>query len=103
MANKKQIEEAINLINAQTKESLTVSTVAKTLTSGTYGTNSRALIQCQDANIRFWLDGSTPTTSAGHILYIGEYLELHGTTELANFKAIRDDATDAVLAVSYFK
>lgn len=103
MANKKQIEEAINLISAQTKESLTVSSTAKTLTSAVYGTYTRALIQCQDANIRFWLDGSTPDTSTGHVLYKGEWMELHGSTELTNFKAIRDDSTDAVLAVSYFK
>ena len=92
----------VNLIDAQTKESLTVSTVAKTLTSGTYGSNNRAFIQCQDANVRYWLDGSTPTTSEGHILYKGEALELHGSTELTNFKVIRDDSVDAVLAVSYF-
>ena len=103
MANALQIEVGSNLIEAQTKESITVSTVAKTLTSGTYGNNSRAFIQCQGANVRYWLDGSTPTTSSGHILYVGDTLTLHTAVELANFKAIRDDSTDAVLAVSYFK
>ena len=103
MANKKQIEEAINFIDAKVKEQITVSTVVKTLTSDTYGTYTRALIQCQDANIRFWVTGDAPSSSSGHILYNGDCLELHGSIELGNFKAIRDNGTDAVLAVSYFK
>lgn len=97
------MEEALNLIDAQAKEEITVSSTAKTLTSATYGNYTRALIQCQDANVRYWLDGSTPTTTSGYVLYRGEYLELHSATELENFKAIRDDSTDAVLAVSYYK
>jgi hypothetical protein len=103
MANRRQIEEAINLIEAKTKEELAISTVAKTLTAAVYGTYTRALIQCQDADVRFWLDGSTPTTTSGHTLTSGSYLELHGTVELTNFKAIRDGSVDALLAVSYFK
>jgi hypothetical protein len=86
MANRKQIEEAIYFIDAQEKEEITIGSSASTLTSAVYGTLTRALIQAQDANVRFWTTGDTPTTSSGYILYKGDFLELNSTAELANLK-----------------
>ena len=103
MANRLQIEQAINLINAQAKEQITVSDSATGLTSAVYGTCTRAIMQIQEASIRFWTTGDNPTTTEGFSLSSGSFLELHGKTELENFKAIRDDSDDAVLAISYFK
>jgi hypothetical protein len=95
--------EALSPTNAHVKEEITVSTTVKTLTSGTYANYSRALIQVQDANIRYWVTGDDPSTSSGYVGYDGDFIELSTPSELAKFKAIRDDSSDAKLAVSYFK
>jgi hypothetical protein len=101
--NRKQMEEGFYLIDPTAKEMLTISTVAKTLTAATYGTNTRARVQCQGADIRYWMTGDTPDTDTGFLLYDKGTLELRTTAEVANFKAIRDAGTDAVLAVQYYK
>lgn len=102
MANRRQLEEGFYLIDPQAKEMITVSTAVKTLTSGTYGSDTRAFIQCQDADIRYWITGDNPTATEGILLYDGDYLELRTATELSNFKAIRDAEADAKLAVQYY-
>lgn len=100
--NRKQLEEGFYLIDPTTKESLTVSTAVKALTSAVYGDNTRAKIQCQGADVRYWVTGDEPTADAGLLLYDKEVLELRGA-EVSSFKAIRDASTDAVLAVQYYK
>lgn len=82
-------------------ETLTVSSSVVTLTAATYGTMNRAFITCGAANIRFTVNGTTPTTTVGHILYDSDELKLTSAREIINFQAIRDDSTDASLACSY--
>ena len=82
-------------------ESKTVSTTAVGLTVATIGDADVARITVETANIRFRTDGTDPTTTEGHILYIGDVLELRSQSDLLNFKAIRDDAVDATIRVTY--
>ena len=80
---------------------VTVGSSVVTLTSSVYGTLNQAVLSVAGANIRFTVDGTTPTTSVGHILYDQDEVELESAEEVIGFQAIRDDSTDAELACSY--
>lgn len=92
------------------EEKITISSTAKGFTSalilptsGDYiGIGCReAFITCEDADIRFWLSGSTPTASLGHMLKKGESLTIENYDDIANFLAIRDNAIDANIFCTY--
>ena len=66
-----------------------------------------ALISVETADVRFTLDGTTPTitagTGAGHLLPSGGEYEIKGTANVANFKVINAvDASGAVVKCTYF-
>ncbi len=82
-------------------ESVAVSTTAIGFTAATYGPADVAVITVEDANIRFRVDGTAPTTSEGHIAYEQDVITLRSQGDIANFSAIRDDAVDAALKVSF--
>ena len=82
-------------------ETITVSTVAKTITATLIDQqHDNALITCEAASVRFRLDGTAPTATVGHVLDPGDVLELCGMGELGKFQAIRRDGADATLQVS---
>lgn len=60
-----------------------------------------ALVQAVGGDIRFCIDGTTPTTSKGVRLTEDSTVEIWGYTSLKNFKAI-DDGDTATLEVIYF-
>ena len=85
-------------------EELTVTNGAVVpLTAATYGNLNRALITCADANIKFTVDGTTPTTGTGvgHILYDSDELKLTSREEVVNFQCIAISATNVELSASY--
>ena len=91
-------------------EQITVSTTAKNFTatemkptSGNSAgrTCSEIFLTVSLANIRFRIDGGAATTTSGHILISGQNLTLRNEKDIANFSAIRDDGTDAVIHVTY--
>jgi hypothetical protein len=82
-------------------ESVTVDDSATELTSGTYGDAVRAVITCEDSQVRFRVDGSDPTDSVGHILDIDSMLILDSADDIAAFRAIRTGSSDATLMVTY--
>lgn len=49
------------------------------------------------ANVRYTIDGQTPTTSFGLVAYAGDSIVVNGTQPLLNLAAIRDDSTSATL------
>jgi len=61
----------------------------------------RAFITCEGGAIRFWMDGSNPTSTKGHLLEPGQNLTLEGYNRLIQFKAIRAGTSDGILQVSY--
>lgn len=85
-------------------ESITVSTTAIGVTGSlmSKGANAAevAFITLETANIRFRIDGTAPTTTEGHQLKAGQNLQLSSASDIRNFLAIRDDATDATLRVT---
>jgi hypothetical protein len=102
-------------------EQLTVSSSVVTLTASEYDNTSAgvaqpgreaphaggfkasaAVIECQDDDVYFTLDGSTPSSTNGRRLTASSSLPLAGYQKIANFKAIRVTG-DATLNVEYFK
>lgn len=88
-------------------ESITVSNAVKSLTEATYAPATQgqvaanvAWITVADDNIRYWLDGSSPTATVGHVLADGDGLEIGGQA-IRLFRCIRE-TTDAIISVSYF-
>jgi hypothetical protein len=86
---------------AGSKEMLTVSNTVKTLTAATYGTHKKALLQVQDAPLRYWQTGDDPAADAGILAQIGDIICLDSADDIAHFKAIRTTTTDAKLACQY--
>ena len=83
-------------------EQLTVADTAIALASVPLSAN-RAVIVCQDAQVRFTDDGSTtPTSTVGMPLEQTQSYVLESAEALANFKAIRTGGTSAILNISYY-
>jgi|24BtaG_2_1085350.scaffolds.fasta_scaffold30692_1 hypothetical protein len=91
------------------KETITVSSAVKTLTAGTYaasggwGSAQKALVQVLDAPIRFYLDGTDPTSTTGFGEFAGSSFELEGEAEILGFRAIRAGGSDAKIIVRYLR
>ncbi len=70
--------------------------IAVVTLEGTAGTN----------DLRFTVDGTTPTTSVGHVFVaaggFANALVIRGLGNITKFLAIRDLAADGILSVSYF-
>lgn len=91
------------------KETLTVAGTAigftaATLadTGGTGDKSDKIIFQVETAQIRYWMDGSTPTASVGLIGNIGDEITLTGKDVIEKFRAIRTGSTSAVLSAQFF-
>ena len=88
-------------------ETLTVSSNAVGFTSATYTltgrTVARAVIYCEDADVRYTWDGSTDPVggTTGLLLADTGALEITGPSNIGNFKAIMNASTAANLQVMY--
>lgn len=76
---------------------LTVSNVAVGLTVPS-GSPNRAVVTVESNSIRFWVDGSTPTSANGHLAEAGDVITLEGAEEVNDFRAIRVSADATVQA-----
>jgi hypothetical protein len=91
------------------KETITVSTAVKSLTAATYaasggwGSARKALVQVLGASIRFYLDGTDPTSSTGFAESAGSSFELDGEAEILGFRAIRAGGANATIIVRYLR
>lgn len=87
-------------------EAVTVSNSAIGLTKATYDPGQehqkaiRALITVETANMRYTYDGTTPTSTVGHLVGNGDVVTLNGYGNIKRFKAIRTDS-DASIKVTY--
>ena len=82
-------------------ESLTISSTAVAITATIIDQHhDDALITVEAAAVRFRIDGTAPTATVGHVLEVGDVLELRGMGEIGKFQAIRRDGADATLRVS---
>jgi hypothetical protein len=65
-----------------------------------------ALISVETADIRFTIDGTTPTTTAlggiGHLLQVGSSYEINGEQNIENFRCINAVASSgSILQCTY--
>jgi len=94
-------------LNAFAHEALTISTAVKILTATKY-TNSenqfakRAVITIEtNAPIRYTYDGTTPSTTVGHRANPTDVIILNTASNIKNFKATKQGATDGKIMVTY--
>ncbi len=76
------------------------SATAMTITASNGNLPEAALIEVEDAAIRFRADGSDPTSTTGHNAEVGEIIELVSKDEVQKFRAIRRDGVDATLRIT---
>ena len=55
----------------------------------------------ENYNIRYTVNGTTVTTTTGHLLYDGDVLELTNVESIKNFSAIAA-SSDAVVQITYY-
>jgi len=60
-----------------------------------------AFIFCETAQLRYYYDGTAPTTSSGFPLNPYDSIRIKGILNMENFKAIRTGATSAKITVCY--
>ena len=83
------------------KEIVTVAATAVGFTAGLISGKSYAFVTAESGQMRYWVDGSTPTASEGHLLEVGANVELRGVNTVANFRAIRTGGSSGSLMCSY--
>lgn len=83
-------------------QQLTVDATAGGLALTVPANTTRALLNVEAAALRWTDDGTAPTASIGTLQKADTYFELNGPESLKAFRAIKDDATDAVLNISYY-
>ena len=89
-----------------------ISTPAYTSVSGTIGSTAAhidsitgrqgAFITIEDAPVRYWYDGATPTQYTGHLLLPGQSLEINHPTCLANLLLVSADGSTAKYMASLY-
>lgn len=98
---------------ANSYEAVTVSSTAVALTASKYeGANVLhhtavpfsailAVITVEDDDIRYTVDGTTPTSTIGHKANVGDVIQIHGRQNINKFRAIRV-TNDSSIRVTYY-
>lgn len=99
-----QVSKTISTLPAQTtyteSDSITVSTTAIGLVSPEKDGANYAFITVETDTVRFLLT-SDPTSTVGHLMSVGDQLELESAAEINAIRFIRSGSSDATLQVSY--
>lgn len=86
-------------------EQVTVAATAIGFTVAEYQSGDKkaqiAFLTVETADIRYTYDGTTPTSTIGHLLTDGSSLTLKGAHDIENFRAIRTGAVSAVLSCTF--
>jgi hypothetical protein len=61
-----------------------------------------AMLSSEDGDLRFRIDGGSPSASDGHYLVNGDCLVLSGSQALQKFQAVRAGDANATLRITYF-
>lgn len=61
---------------------------------------ARVVISVRSGEVNIAYDGTTPTTSLGHIFTAGDIFEILGNNDVQNLQLIRNGAVDAVVDVT---
>jgi hypothetical protein len=70
------------------------------ITAANVDASSRLWLTVNSGSVRLYYGGTTPTTSAGHLVISGSDLLLSGSEVLAQFQVIRDGGSDATVTVT---
>jgi len=85
-------------------EEITVADTAIGLTAGKLTTAIKpkeVFIQCETAQVRYYYDSTTPTSSSGFVLNPFDNVRMRGITNLTNLRFIRTGAVSAKLTICY--
>lgn len=82
-------------------DSVKILTASKYMPSTTSGGAQAALLTNDGADIRYTYDGTTPTTTVGHLLPDGGSLTLTGQNQMASFQAIRTGSVSSIITITY--
>lgn len=88
-------------------EQLTVTTGVQVLTPSKYAATSgfesaaSAFLTLNGGDIRYTYDGTTPTSSVGHILRDGGMLTLLGQNQMGAFKCIQTGSSSSEISITY--
>lgn len=96
----------MDALKTKSFETVTVTGTATTLTPPTYDClykQTKAIITVEVANIRVRTDGTAPTAAVGHLVNIGDVIELDSIEDITSFQAIRTGDTSATLSVTYLE
>lgn len=63
----------------------------------------KAIVTVEDAQLRYRMDGTDPTTSLGHLANPMDAIVLEGYSQLQNTKFIRKGSTSATIFVTYLR
>ena len=84
------------------REVITVAGTAVGLTTATYRPTAQvAFITAEQGNMRYTYDGTTATSTIGHILSDGCQLELLGEQQMSLFSIIRTGSVSGSLQITY--
>ena len=88
-------------------EQLSVTTSVQTLTPSKYqpsnvsGGASEAFLTLESGDIRYTYDGTTPSSTVGHLLKDGGVLVLKGQQQMSTFKCYQTGASGSTITVTY--
>lgn len=88
-------------------ESITITATVQSLTEAAFTDGvtgelaDRAIITVEDAQIRYRIDGTDPTSSQGHLINPFSVIVLHTTRTIRDFRAIRATSTNATIRITY--
>lgn len=97
----------INVVSAETffHEKITVgdTAVGPSVNAGdlTTYTQVAAIITVEGGSVRCLWEGTTPTTSAGHLINEGDVIILDNLSDILRFRAIRTGVTTTIITISY--
>lgn len=83
------------------QESGTVSSTVFRLNPTLVEGHETAFVTIESQAVRFWLSGTDPTSSAGHVLEAGDDVTLESFDEMDDFRVTRRDGSDAEIHASF--
>lgn len=76
-------------------------TASKILANGVRA--SKAVLKLETAQCRFTIDGTTVTTTVGHLIDVGDIVTVEGAHAVRNFKCIRTGGTSGAAFATYYR
>lgn len=82
-------------------DTLTVPNTVVQLKQGLRLSHNYCRITVNGASIRFWLDGTVPTSTTGQLVSVNDVIILESADELQDIQFIRANGADATLSCSF--